>query len=94
MNSEPHKIVDDIDLTLPRVTEDTKRCPRCLTSWVGNPIPQEYIDKGYYAPGVTHYSSLIGIEVIGLYDGVAYWRCPHCGTNFPRFAKEFYEDRS
>jgi hypothetical protein len=93
MTSEPHQIINEKDLTFPKVNGDEKRCPRCLTSWQGSAIPQEYIDKGYYAPGSTHYSLLIGVEIQGVYDGVIYFCCPHCKTNFPRFDKSFYEKR-
>lgn len=27
----------------------------------------------------------VGIEVFGLYDGVAYWKCPACGLSWHRF---------
>lgn len=28
---------------------------------------------------------VIGHEVPGLYDGIAYWSCPTCGTSWHRF---------
>jgi hypothetical protein len=41
--------------------------------------------QAYYEPGVTHYSKLIGVEVRGIYDGVAYWHCPLCDIVWHRF---------
>lgn len=65
-------------------------CPLCASDGQGEPIPQEYIDKGYYAPNVTHYSRFIGVEY-GYghpqhYDGVSEWRCPTCGCRWGRFS--------
>lgn len=51
----------------------------------GDPIPQEYIDAGYYTSGATHYSRMIGyIDPFG-YDGILFWICPDCGIKWPRF---------
>jgi hypothetical protein len=54
----------------------------------GDPIPQEYIDKGYYGEGITHYSRMIGIDGgrLGIYDGVIAWTCPDCGAIWNRFS--------
>ena len=82
--SEPHKIVEDKDLTFPPVYEDTMRCPRCLTSWQGEPIPVE--NQKYYG-NLSHFSMLIGIEISGIYDGIHHWKCPTCKTTFPRCFK-------
>lgn len=60
-------------------------CPHCETSLQGDPIPQEYVDAGYYPPEVTHYDRTIGVEVRGVYDGVLYWACPDCGHGWPRW---------
>ena len=49
----------------------------------GEPIPQEYIDAGYYGTK-THYSRMIGIENPRVYDGVIAWHCPDCGLTWPR----------
>lgn len=60
-------------------------CPLCGNDMAGDPIPQEYIDKGYYAPGVTHYSRRMGHEIQGFYDGTAYWvDASGCGKAWPR----------
>jgi len=29
----------------------------------------------------------LGYEVLGVYDGVLYWVCPHCGHAWPRFTE-------
>lgn len=60
-------------------------CPLCGADLRGQPIPQEAIDKGYYKPGVTHYSRMIGHQITGVYDGVLYWSCPDCKGKWHRF---------
>jgi hypothetical protein len=52
-------------------------CPHCGTNLLGDPVPQEYIDKGHYAPG-THYKLEIGIVYPEKYDGVWHYMCPEC----------------
>lgn len=49
------------------------------------PIPQEYIDKGFYRPGVTHYSRTIGVYDYAR-DCTVAWRCPDCGYEEARGA--------
>lgn len=67
---------------------DRTNCPHCNAFLRGEAIPEEYLCAGYYGPwdGVTpqYFKRTIGIEVMGLYDGVAYWRCPDCGGEWPR----------
>lgn len=65
-------------------------CPHCGSDLRGAPIPQEYVDLGYYKPGSTHYSRKIGIEVRGVYDGILYWRCPDCGGTWHRWMNNGY----
>lgn len=60
-------------------------CPHCGASLQGDAIPQEYIDKGFYAPETTHYSRRIGVNIQGVYDGTLYHACPDCGKVWPRF---------
>lgn len=60
-------------------------CPHCGASLQGEPIPQEYIDAGYYAEGTTHYSVVVGHEVSGVYDGVLFWVDPACGMAWSRW---------
>lgn len=59
-------------------------CPYCHKDLTGEPIPKEYLDMGYYAPGSTHYSRLIGIEEPEIYDGIIAWKCPECRAIWPR----------
>lgn len=79
--SEPHKVVE-LEVVPPVLTGDEKRCPRCLSKWEGDPIPENI--RQYYGDK-THWSKLIGVEVPGVYDGVLLWECPACKTKFPRF---------
>lgn len=72
-------------------------CPKCNTSFIGEPIPQEYIDKGYYGDS-THYRREIGIDggYAGIYDGIVAWQCPDCKHEFSRgdstWAKQLFQD--
>jgi len=59
------------------VNEPTS-CPHCKVSLLDISIPQEYIDKGDYAPTTTHYKREIGIEYPEKYDGVWHFMCPDC----------------
>lgn len=43
--------------------------------------------KENYGPPYR-YSKLMGIEIMGEYDGVLYWRCPECLTAWHRFTGE------
>ncbi|TAK59563.1 MAG: hypothetical protein EPO18_20295 [Methylobacter sp.] len=61
---------------------DKDHCPYCKASLIGDPIPQEYIDKGYYGEGVTHYRREIGIEDRDL-DRCVEYQCPDCGGRWP-----------
>lgn len=60
-------------------------CPACKASMQGDPIPQEWIDKGYYHKDTTHYSRVIGIEDPKIYDGISWWKCPDCKHVWKRF---------
>lgn len=66
------------------------RCLACGDDLKGKPIPQEYIDKGYYQEGATHYSNIIGVEYPyghpDRYDGISEWRCPACGAREGRWS--------
>lgn len=59
-------------------------CPLCNADLRGDPIPQEYIDKGYYGKS-RWYSRMIGVEIRGVYDGVLYYACPDCGGAWQRW---------
>lgn len=56
-------------------------CPRCSNDFKGPEIPDE--DQHYF--GVKYLSTVVGVEIRGVYDGVAYWQCPVCGYAFHRF---------
>jgi hypothetical protein len=62
---------------------DKDTCPVNGCNLQGGKIPMPA--KGFYEPGVTHYSRMIGHEVPGVYDGVLYWACPDCGARWHRF---------
>ena len=53
-------------------------CPHCKANLLGEPIPQEYIDEGFYREGATHYKREIGMEYPEKYDGVWHYMCPDC----------------
>ena len=57
-------------------------CPNCKSSWIGEPIPEQY--KDMYSG--THWIRSIGIDggFIGVYDGIVAIRCPDCDAEFPR----------
>lgn len=58
-------------------------CKLCDADLRGAPIPQESIDKGYYAPGATHFSRLIAIYDWDRDRTVAF-QCPDCGGRWDR----------
>lgn len=65
----------------------TDTCPKGC-DLRGQPIPQEYIDKGYYGENPpTHYSRMVGVEIRGVYDGVVGWYCPDCGHKWVRLER-------
>lgn len=56
-----------------------EKCPNCQTDLYVTDDSQ---------PGnavVTH--AVLGIQVQGVYDGVLFWRCQHCGHPMHRFDK-------
>lgn len=61
------------------------KCPHCKTSLLGEPISQDYIDKGYYHKG-SYWKREIGIDggYMGIYDGIVAFQCPDCNKEFPR----------
>lgn len=70
------------------VDDESTLCSHCGANLQGNPIPQKYLDEGYYAEGSTHYSRVIGVEIQGIYDGVLFWACPDCGKTWHRWKLE------
>lgn len=83
-------------------------CPHCGTAWREEESIYEYFLKKYgneeearksaSSYGCTednpkHFSkNIIGVEVSGYYDGVAYWRCTECKSCFDRFTGERFEE--
>jgi len=59
-----------------------KVCPNCGADFKGDPIPQEYIDKGYYGEE-KYFSRCIGIYDTGR-DCTVAWQCPDCKHEWPR----------
>ena len=73
------------------LTGEERFCPYCETDWQGAPIPK-HIRKHYGKS--THWHKLIGVEIRGRYDGVAFWKCPSCSTEFVRRGfEQLYADR-
>lgn len=62
---------------------NTDTCPHCKADLQGAPIPEEYIQKGYYDPETTHYSRRIGVYDLNT-DRTVAWRCPDCGDEWER----------
>lgn len=56
---------------------EPKNCPHCNVSLLGDKIPQEYIDEGFYPEG-SHWKREIGVEYPEKYDGIWHLRCPDC----------------
>ena len=65
------------------MSNEPTNCPHCNNSLLGDPIPQEYIDEGFYSKGSTHWKREIGMEYPERYDGVWEWMCPDCGKTWP-----------
>lgn len=72
-------------------------CPHCGVSLIGAEIPPENqhyynaLDKAPGSPGwITHGRREIGIQVMGDYDGVLYWKCPDCGGVWNRWPEGHY----
>lgn len=57
-------------------------CPHCNASLIGNQIPE---DQRAVFGGATHFRRQIGIEVLGVYDGVLYYQCPDCKGHWHRW---------
>lgn len=70
--------------------EDKEECPHCGVSLRGEPIPAK--SRKHYGEQ-THYSRTIGMEVMGVYDGVLYWQCPDCGGTWHRWPEKFSDLR-
>lgn len=68
---------------------DIEHCPACEADLRGEPIPEEYLRKGYYGDwdGKTPrwYSRMILVEIPEIYDGGLYWMCPDCKAVWHRW---------
>ena len=58
---------------------DRKKCPECGGLW-------EYFIRG------ERFSHVVGIEDPNVYDGVSWWRCPHCGATWDRWTGKLMKD--
>lgn len=65
------------------VRHNSESCPECKSSWVGDPIPEKHLHL--YGHHNGHSSRLIGVEILGKYDGVSYWQCPDCKATWNRW---------
>lgn len=67
---------------------DADTCPKCGTSLLGEPIPEDSRDRHY--GGATHFRRVIGVEYDYRdphhYDGVSEWQCPDCGYREGRWS--------
>lgn len=79
-------------------------CPKCNAQWKGEDIYEKfkslYKDKsekeildiassyGWTKENKKCFSNLIGLQIQGVYDGVLYWKCPNCQTQWGRFSNE------
>lgn len=55
-------------------------------------IEEKASSYGWSKENPQHFSKLIGIEVMGKYDGISYWKCPHCSTYWDRWTDEIVTD--
>lgn len=66
---------------------DRSVCPSCGVSLIGGPIPQEYIDAGFYGdPDGEHYTHWRRDIVVYGGDRATFlgYRCPDCGAMWGR----------
>jgi predicted nucleic acid-binding Zn ribbon protein len=64
---------------------DADNCPACNASWVGASIPEK--DREHFG-GATRFRRIIGVEVLGEYDGISAWECPDCKAQWNRWTGE------
>lgn len=78
-----------------------KNCPHCGTDWEEKEtIYERFIAMGYTPEKAKESAAMyghtdetprhfgkdvVGIEVMGKYDGVSYWQCQKCDTVFDRW---------
>jgi Zn-finger nucleic acid-binding protein len=61
-------------------------CPHCQVNLQGAAIAED--SRKFYLKSTTHYSRTIGVQVLGVYDGVLFWQCPDCGGRWNRWTPE------
>lgn len=66
-------------------------CPVCKCSWDAGDIPEAI--REHYSPPYK-FSRLIGEEDPKLYDGVAFWKCPDCGSRWDRFTNKMLKGKN
>lgn len=54
---------------------DRKKCPECGGQWE-------------YREGGMKLTRLVGLEDPAVYDGVSWWRCPHCLAEWCRWTEK------
>lgn len=59
--------------------------------WTNEKILEAASHYGWSKENPKHFTRLIGIEILGQYDGVSIWRCPDCGSEWDRFTNKLIE---
>lgn len=62
------------------------KCKICGGSFIGDEISEDI--RHYYSPPYRWVDNVIGIEPVYGYDGIAWWKCLHCGGAWDRFTGE------
>jgi hypothetical protein len=71
--------------------ECLKSLEKCFRGWIAKKAKTEQFDEKnsveqHYSPPYR-FSRLIGVELLGGYDGVSRWRCPDCSAEWDRFSR-------
>lgn len=64
-------------------------CPHCKADLRNGEIPEK--DREAFG-NKKYFSRLIGIEILGGYDGIQYWKCPECKVVWDRFTGKIQKD--
>ena len=67
---------------------DLSHCPHCASSQQGEKIAEKHL---HYYNGLTHYSRTIGVNILGAYDGVLFWKCPDCNFAWQRWSEGTFQ---
>jgi len=65
---------------------DLNECPKCKSSWIGDPIPEHQREFFGFA---THFKRELGQT---WNDHVQRWHCPDCKAVFDRWTMEEVKD--